>query len=231
MGPSSEEDLDLRGFDNVCRLFPLPDVVQFPHSILPLHIFEPRYRQMTEDALADDGLVALVRVPMPAEILSDGRPVIEPVACLGRILQHERLSDGRFNFLLLGRKRVRLVREIRTEKLYRMAEAEILEDLGPDESIDPEQIKANLVGLFRVVLAKGRGLDPDLERLLTSSLPLGVVVDVMTHALRLSPATKQSFLAEPLVGERADRLLRRLQEFAGFDPLGLKPFPPGFSDN
>ncbi|WZO98105.1 LON peptidase substrate-binding domain-containing protein [Isosphaeraceae bacterium EP7] len=231
MGPSSEDDLDLRGFDGVCRLFPLPDVVQFPHSILPLHIFEPRYRQMTEDALAGDGLVTVVRVPMPAEMMPDGRAVIEPVACLGRILQHERLPDGRFNFLLLGRKRVRLLREIPSEKLYRIAEAEILEDLEPDAAMDPGQIKASLVGLFRVAISKGRGLDPDLERLLAADLPLGVAVDMMAHALRLSPATKQSFLAEPLVEERADRLLRRLQEFAGVDPVGLKPFPPDFSVN
>src|SRR3954465_73596 len=121
-------DHDLKDFANVYLLFPLPRVVLFPHAVLPLHIFEPRYRQMTEDALLGDKLVTIVqwRAPFPTE--PGGEPDLEEIACLGRILQHERLPDGRFNFLLLGRKRVRLGREIPGGKLYRLAEAEILED-------------------------------------------------------------------------------------------------------
>ena len=86
----------------------------FPHVILPLHIFEPRYRQMTQDALDGDQLVTIVQA-CPAD---KENPWVEPVpiahvACLGKIIQHERLPDGRFNMLLLGCKRVRLVRECR----------------------------------------------------------------------------------------------------------------------
>src|ERR1700722_7371434 len=110
---------ELYEFSNRCRLFPLPDVGLFPHAVLPLHIFEPRYRQMTEDALARDKLVTIVqwRAPFPTE--KGAEPALEEIGCLGRILQHERLPDGRFNFLLLGRKRVRLGREIPGDKLYR----------------------------------------------------------------------------------------------------------------
>ena len=117
-------------------LFPLPKVVLFPHAVLPLHIFEPRYRQMTEDALAGDKLVTIVqwRAPVPGHRRSS--PRVEEIGCLGRILQHERLPDGRFNFLLLGRKRVRLGREIPADKLYRLAEAEILEDESTDAAAD-----------------------------------------------------------------------------------------------
>ena len=57
-----DDDFDLKDFTNVCRLFPLPGVVLFPHAVLPLHIFEPRYRQMTEDALATDRLIAIVQL-------------------------------------------------------------------------------------------------------------------------------------------------------------------------
>src|SRR3954447_23286620 len=98
-------DDDVREFDGTCRLFPLPGVVLFPHAILPLHVFEPRYRQMTEDALSGDKLVTIVRLRPAGATLSEppdtlGSPPIERVACVGRILQHERLPDGRFGLLL-----------------------------------------------------------------------------------------------------------------------------------
>ena len=130
-------DSELRDFSNQCRLFPLPDVLLFPHALLPLHIFEPRYRQMTEDALSGDRLVTMVQI-RPA---FPGSPWLEPVpimdvGCVGKIVQYERLPDGRFNFLLLGCKRVRLKREIPSDKLYRIAEAEIMEDQEPDESFE-----------------------------------------------------------------------------------------------
>ena len=118
-----DDDLDLRDFSNVRRLFPLPGVVLFPHAVLPLHIFEPRYRQMTEDALAGDRLVTIVQLRPAGRVdVAGRRRRSRRSAASGRILQHERLPDGRFNFLLLGRKRVRLIREVPSGKLYRMAE-------------------------------------------------------------------------------------------------------------
>src|SRR5438270_1015353 len=101
------EDHILSAFQNVCRLFPLAGIVLFPHAVLPLHIFEPRYRQMTEDALADDKLVTIVQLRSPTSSTANalGSPPIEEIGCLGRILQHERLDDGHFNIMLLGRKR------------------------------------------------------------------------------------------------------------------------------
>ena len=108
-----DNDIDLRDFENVTRLFPLPGLVMFPHVVLPLHIFEPRYRQMTEDALAGDRLITMIQISPLPKGKSWVEPVqIEEVGCLGRIIQHERLPDGRFNILLLGRKRVRIRREL-----------------------------------------------------------------------------------------------------------------------
>src|SRR6516164_9969292 len=97
-----DNDIDLRDFDRVARLFPLPGLAMFPHVILPLHIFEPRYRQMTEDALAGDRLVTMVQIRPSVKGSRWVEPVpIMEVGCLGKIVQHERLADGRFNFLLL----------------------------------------------------------------------------------------------------------------------------------
>ena len=229
-----DEDLDLRNFDNVCRLFPLPRVVMLPHSILPLHVFEPRYRQMTEDALAGDTLVTMVQLRTGAGGASRplGSPPVEAVGCLGRIIQYERLPDGRFNFLLLGRKRVRLTRELPAQKLYRLAEAELIEDVEADEPDDA--CRATLVGLFRRAFERRQALDPDLAAVLETAMPLGVLTDIVAHALGLPAEVKQLLLDEPRVERRTETLLAILRQVLGRDadrPVGVPPFPPPFSRN
>jgi uncharacterized protein len=220
---------ELDDFSNRCRLFPLPDVVLFPHSLLPLHIFEPRYRQMTEDALAGDQLVTMVQIRPVVK----GSPWVEPVpimdvGCLGKIIQHERLANGRFNLLLMGRKRVRLKREIPSAKLYRIAEAEITED----EEADPvfETCRDELIELFRHAFEKRQRLDEDLSALLQSSVPLGVLSDIIAHALGLPPLTKQGLLAEPKVERRVETLRRILRNIVDNDE-STRIFPPPFSAN
>src|SRR4051794_6888804 len=203
-------DDDLRDFGHICRLFPLPGVVLFPHAVLPLHIFEPRYRQMTEDALASDRLITIVQVRPPEEWTTPGQPMLEEYGCLGRIVKHERLPDGRFRFLLLGRKRVRLTREVPSGKLYRTAEVEILEDVdvAPDGSDQPR--RAELIDLFRRLF--GDRIDPDLDALFDTDLPLGVLSDIVAQAMGLSPEAKQKLLREPQVSLRVGDLLERLRE-------------------
>ena len=220
---------ELPGFSDRCRLFPLPDVVLFPHALVPLHIFEPRDRQMTEDALAGDRLVTLVQIrPAP-----EGSPWLEPVpimkvGCVGKIVQYDRLADGRFNFLLLGCKRVRLKREIPSDKLYRIAEAEIMEDVEPGESF--ELGRHELVELFRQALERRHLLDEDLETLLKSVVPLGVLSDIITHALGLPVGAKQALLAEPKVERRLNTLRKILRQILDMNE-GTSAFPPHFSAN
>jgi Lon protease-like protein len=232
-----DDDLDLHHFSNVCRLFPLPGVVLFPHSVLPLHIFEPRYRQMTEDALADDKLITIVQLKSPTSPIKGGlgSPQVEEVACLGRIIQHERLADGRFNFLLLGRKRVRLKREISAEsKAYRIAEVEVLDDLYNDQDELLESSRSELTTLFRRAFEKHQPVDSDLNALLEKKLPLGVLTDIVAHALGLPAEVKQLLLAEPRVDCRAHSLLEILRQILARNPEGAsasKPFPPPFSMN
>lgn len=228
-----DDDLDLRHFSHRCRLFPLPNVVLFPHAVLPLHIFEPRYRQMAEDAVADDGFVTIVQYRNPTRGTVDalGYPPIETVACLGRILQHERLPDGRFNFLLLGRKRVRLLREVSAKKLYRVAEVEVLEDVDVES---PGPYRSELNRLFRMALERQGSFDNELMSLLDSKLPLGVLCDIIGHALGLPPEMKQSLLGEVDVMTRVDFLVSLLRKMAAvpYDPTGDRPgFPPPFSLN
>jgi Lon protease-like protein len=220
---------ELSDFSGICRLFPLPNVVLFPHVVLPLHIFEPRYRQMTQDALDGDQLVTIVQA-CPAD---KGNPWVEPVAiagvaCAGRIIQHERLPDGRFNMLLLGCKRVRLVREIEGTKLYRTAEATILQDEVP---ADPgEKHRAELIELFLEILRMNRRLDPDLSRLLHSDLCLGILSDIIAHALDLPGAVKQSLLEETRVDRRVSLLVSLSRSLIDQTPPG-RYFPRPFSLN
>ncbi len=219
---------ELREFSGRCRLFPLPNIVLFPHVILPLHIFEPRYRQMTRDALEGDQLVTMVQVkPMAA-----GTPWTEPVpivdvACVGKIIRHERLADGRYNMLLLGCKRVR-IEETPSPKLYRIARATLMEDEEWEQP--PETSRSELVALAVALLQSGGRLDPELARLLQSDLPLGMLSDIISHALDLPAFVKQSLLDETRVEKRVNSLvtvLRQVQEAEGYS----RPYPPPFSLN
>ena len=111
-------------------LFPLSSVVLFPGVQTPLHIFEPRYRQMTEHALAGSRRIGMVAVRPEAVEAMAGNPPVFGVGCEGRITDAKRLPDGRFNILLLGTQRFRILRESPpvAERLYRVAEIERLED-------------------------------------------------------------------------------------------------------
>ena len=217
---------ELRDFPGLCRLFPLPNVVLFPHVILPLHIFETRYRQMTQDALDSDQLVTIVQA-CPRD---KGNPWAEPmpipyVGCIGKITKHEQLADGRFNVLLLGCKRVRLVREVVSPKLYRVAEGIVLEDEEPANS--DETRRADLIALFLEVLQMRHRLDPDLSRLLQ---PPGILSDVIAHALELAAPLKQALLEETQVVRRISLLFSVLQDLINEIPRSRR-FPQPFSLN
>ena len=227
-------DHELRDFKKVCRLFPLPGVVLFPHAVLPLHIFEPRYRQMTDDALAGDRLITMVQALPRADPCDPSSPPIAEVGCLGKILIHERLADGRYNFLLLGCRRVRLIREItmaRPKTLYRQAEVELLEDIEPEDA--PEITRSELIARFHALIGSGMTLDPDLGALLASDAPLGALTDLVAHALGLPPDVKQGFLDDCRVDRRAAGLIAIMRQMAS-DPAPTpdrRAFPPPFSAN
>jgi Lon protease-like protein len=225
-----DDEREICGFREL-RLFPLGGVVFFPHSVLPLHIFEPRYRQMTEDALADDRLVTIVMIRPGGQTDAAGAPELEEYGCVGRIFKHQRLPDGRFNMLLVGLKRVRLLHELDGDRQYRVAKAEILDDIG--EATDPERSDLLLQNL-RSYLEPAGGVDADLEKIISSDLPLGVLVDILSHSLNMPVADKQMLLAEPLISSRADRLLDWLRAEIRKQREGTsssRNFPPRFSQN
>ena len=107
-----EEFSPLADFMGTVRLFPLPNAVLFPQVMQPLHVFEPRYRQLAVDALAGDRFIAMALLAPGWQTDQSGTPPIHPVACLGRIIAEQRLADGRYNLLLRGMSRIQIAHEI-----------------------------------------------------------------------------------------------------------------------
>src|SRR5690349_3988538 len=108
-------------FSGEVRLFPLPNTILFPHVLLPLHIFEPRYLDMTHDALAGDGLLAIAQLKPGWESTAAALPEIHPVICVGRIAHHVELEDGRYNLIVQGLHRASIIEELPLDYLYRRA--------------------------------------------------------------------------------------------------------------
>src|SRR5689334_12879799 len=140
----NDDQWALTNFQSRARLFPLPNLVLFPHVVQPLHIFEPRYRQMTADALTGDRLIALVLLKPGWEEDYDGRPPVHPVACLGRVVADQLLPDGRYNLLVRGLSRVRLLGEASDDKPYRIARAELINDEPPAELTEAKRLRQAL---------------------------------------------------------------------------------------
>ncbi|WP_165220962.1 LON peptidase substrate-binding domain-containing protein [Aquisphaera insulae] len=220
---------DPRDFSGLTRLFPLAGVVIFPHSVIPLHIFEPRYRQMTEDALSGDRLITIIQTRSSSAAPRREGPVpLEGTGCLGQILQHVRLSDGRFNMLLLGLRRVTIRAEVESKALYRLAEVDILED--EEAHAHDDALREELIALFRQYHETRSELGDELAELLQKPIPLGALTDIIAHSLPLTPLIKQGLLEEPFVGRRSDVLRSALRKLVG-DVRPGRTFPPPFSVN
>ncbi|MGE0760101.1 MAG: LON peptidase substrate-binding domain-containing protein [Pirellulaceae bacterium] len=220
-------------FAGVVRLFPLPNLVLFPHAVQPLHLFEPRYIQMLEDALAGDQLIAMALLQPDWESDYEGRPPIYPVVCIGRIIAHARLEDGRYNILLQGIRRAALVREFPPEHPFRLAEVAVLEDDYPaSTAAQRAQVQRDLLRAFQNIAPQATAAHDQMAELLSRQIPLGTLTDVIAHTLPLRLAFKQQLLAEWNVDVRASLLLQHVNSLnEGQRPAGEPPFPPEFSPN
>ncbi|MEX2315748.1 MAG: LON peptidase substrate-binding domain-containing protein [Pirellulales bacterium] len=227
-------DFDSNTFCGTARLFPLPNLVLYPHVMQPLHIFEERYREMLEDALADDRLIAMTLLEPGWEDEYDSRPPIDQYACLGKVVAQRRLDDGRYNVLLLGVGRVRIVRELEPLRSFRRAKVELVEDCYDFSTDDEaEQLQEALVGAFRKHLPCACQVPEQLEDLLSRHLSLGLLTDLAAYALPLDLAIKRQLLAESRVSVRAETLLSQIEQGLVRQPVAAKAlgFPPAFSDN
>ncbi|HEY6964625.1 MAG TPA: LON peptidase substrate-binding domain-containing protein [Erythrobacter sp.] len=188
-------------------IFPLTGAVLFPGMQLPLHIFEPRYRAMVGDALIRDRLIAMIQPQRPVE----GAPLYA-VGCVGRIGEIQAMDDGRYNLILEGTARFRMVRELEVTTAYRQVEAEIF-----DEDEDETLSHAQRGGFEREARAfadsQGYSVDWDsVERLDDRSLINGV-----SQIAPFDPASKQALLEAKTLNDRCELLVQLMQFYGRHD--------------
>lgn len=191
-------------------IFPLPDVTFFPHTMLPLHVFEARYRAMITDALARDRKIAVVRLKPGFEASYAGKPPVFLVAGAGEIVSWERLATGRYNILVKGEWRVRIESELPTDTLYRIVTAQPLDDVVPTGDISPALARIrDLCG--RLLQALDRPSDL-LDAALAADQKPGVIADRIAAAVVPDPDLRQELLETREVARRLERLGGALQD-------------------
>jgi ATP-dependent Lon protease len=168
-------------------LFPLPQVALFPGARMPLHVFEPRYRQMTRDALDTHRAMAVVQIIGPGD---GSTPEIARVAGVGAIVEAQELPDGRYNIVLEGRGRVHLT-ELPFVPPYRRARAELLEDM-PNSIAEVD--RNSLVAVANAFTALVQSRDPSFAFALPPSLPAARLADLCAHHLVLDAKERQQLL-------------------------------------
>lgn len=190
----------------VLPLFPLPEVVLLPGTLLPLHIFEPRYRAMVADALAGDRLIGMAMLKPGWEQAEEPAPIYA-IGGAGEIVESEDLEDGRFNILLEGRFRYRVLGEDRPSP-YRLARVEEVPAAPFAVRAKRDKALAAAVALFAEIAR-----DLDLPPLPTGALSAERLASEIALRLRYAPPELQAFLETDSLPARFETLLGRMLEW------------------
>ncbi|HEX7663204.1 MAG TPA: LON peptidase substrate-binding domain-containing protein [Polyangiaceae bacterium] len=190
--------LDLTSALAELPLFPLSEVVLYPDAVLPLHVFEPRYRTMLADCLAGHRTLAIVHVTDPNALDAHGQPRIARIAGAGHIVGHERFADGRSNIVLKGIARVR-IEELPFEGPYRRARATIVAD---DTAHTTDGDRTALVSTASLFAASVRKHDSSFAFEVPADATSSSLADLCAHHLLVDPGARQAILEEPDVGVR-----------------------------
>ena len=188
-------------------IFPLPDIVLFPGAVIPLHIFEDRYRAMTRDALSGHGLLALARLRPGGDAPLSERPAIHEIAGVGSILASDALPDGRFHILLRGIGRVHIAEELEQGRPYREGRARPLCDL---ETCRPDKLNAGHRQLVALCDRLADCLDGDgqkLRDLVRACDKAAPCVDLIAAALVTCPDDRQTLLETLDPADRIDAVI------------------------
>lgn len=189
-------------------IFPLPGAILFPGLHLPLHVFEPRYRALVGDALARDRRIAMIQ---PQRAIEDA-PLYE-VGCVGKIDEVEALDDGRYNIILTGEARFRVLRELEVTTPFRQVEADLIADdahaaLASVERAGFEQEAR------RFADAQGYRVDWDA----VTKLDDRTLIDGVSQIAPFDAAAKQALLECPTLADRCELLVQLMQFFGHGDP-------------
>ncbi|MCG8511222.1 MAG: LON peptidase substrate-binding domain-containing protein, partial [Rhodospirillales bacterium] len=192
-------------------LFPLADCVVLPHATVPLHIFEQRYRAMTHDALNENHVMAMATFDGDEWKKNyQGNPPLRPWVCVGAIVRHAELPDGRFNILLQGITRARIVEELPNE-LYRTALLDPIDSENAME-IDLQDHRERIEELFEDPALKRLAAVNAIKNWLNNEIPTAIMVDLAALTLCRNVEARYSVLAQPDAWERATWLESHLIE-------------------
>jgi Lon protease-like protein len=186
-------------------IFPLPGAILFPRSQLPLHIFEPRYREMVRDAIDGAGQIAMIQ---PQRTDDDNKAPLYSVGCMGEVVGIEELDDGRFNIVLLGSNRFRLLGEVETDALYRCAEVDIGEF---DDSEPPPLALVQRAEVEREARRLGDAMGLVVDWAAVARLDDEMLVNAIAQVAPFDVGAKQALLEQPALDGRADLLVQLMQ--------------------
>ncbi|TWU23187.1 Lon protease 1 [Novipirellula galeiformis] len=232
-------------FDGRVRLFPLPELVMFPHAMQPLHLFEPRYCEMLRESLASDRLIAMATLTGGISAVANGEPPVATTICIGRIVSHAELDNDRHNILLVGVKRAKITREIDAGRSFRIAEVDVRSDFYPPIGAESRtQLKKELLDAFATVIPSSKQASKSLHELMAGQMGLGPITDIIAYTLPFEIEAKLRLLGIADVDDRATELVRLLrsgkvnlhsvsseEQNGESGSRGDQPFPPPFSVN
>ena len=186
-------------------VFPLPGAILFPRSQLPLHIFEPRYRDMVRDAIDGAGRIAMVQ---PHRLDEDNKASLYEVGCVGEIVGVEELDDGRFNIVLLGSNRVRLLGEADVDALYRCFDVDVE---AFDDSEPPPLSMVQRAEVEREARRLGDTLGLAVDWAAVARLDDEMLVNAIAQVAPFDVGAKQALLEQSTLVDRADLLVQLMQ--------------------
>jgi len=185
-------------------LFPLPGAILFPRSQLPLHIFEPRYREMVRDALEGAGRIGMIQPHAPEH---EGAPLY-PIGCVGEIVGVEELGDGRYNIVLLGASRFRLLAETDLDTAYRNAEV----DADAFDESEPSPLSMTLrAEVEREARRLGDAMRLSVDWAAVRRLDDEMLVNAIAQVAPFDVGAKQALLEAATLDDRADLLVQLMQ--------------------
>ena len=200
-------------------LFPLPGAILFPRSELPLHIFEERYREMVRDAIDGAGRVAMIQ---PHRLDDDNRAPLYAVGCVGELVGIEELEDGKYNIVLRGSNRFRLISEAEVDAAYRCADVDI-EAFDDDEP--PPLSLLQRAEVEREARRLGDALRLAVDWAAVARLDDEMLVNAIAQVAPFDIGAKQALLEQTTLDGRAD-LLVQLMQFHRLSVTGGVEFEP-----
>ncbi len=190
-------------------LFPLPHVVLYPRAILPLHIFEERYKSMIADVLKGDRRIAMALLLPGWEKTVSAQPKVDPTICTGTIAAHEKLADGTFNLLLVGEERARIISEIQQHP-YRIAQFEPLQ-IAPVMEIDLSNERRRLIAVFSNGQFANAPVCQKFLDMLAGSQSTSEIADQVAFNVLEDIKFKQQLLAETDHRRRVSRIVAAVE--------------------